>query len=228
MGVFLFLDTETTGNQKDDRLCQLAYKNQTGLKCDRFFNPGRPISIEAMSVHHITNEMVADKEAFAGSATWRELKRLIENEQQIMVAHNAAFDIAILRNENIEPKRYICTLKLARFLDRDAVIPRYSLQYLRYYLGLKVDARPHDAYGDILVLEALFQRIQARMQKEHDEDVVDLMLSVSQRPSLIRRMPFGKHKGLMMEEVPEDYLRWLLSTDLDEDMAYSVNKALAR
>jgi exodeoxyribonuclease X len=225
--MFLFLDTETTGNQEDDRLCQLAYKNEAGLKCNRLFNPGRPISIDAMSVHHITNEMVATQEVFSESSTWQELKRLVEDEGQILVAHNAAFDIAILRNENIVPKRYICTLKLARFLDQDAVIPRYSLQYLRYYLGLNVDAQPHDAYGDILVLEALFDRIQARMQKEHQEGVVDLMLSVSQRPSLIRRMPFGKHRGLKMEEVPEDYLRWLMSTDLDEDMAYSVSKALS-
>jgi uncharacterized protein (DUF3820 family) len=35
-------------------------------------------------------------------------------------------------------------------------------------------------------------------------------------------MPFGKHKGLKMEEVPADYLQWLAKTDLDGDLRYTV------
>jgi exodeoxyribonuclease X len=57
-------------------------------------------------------------------------------------AHNAAFDVDILKKEGIEPKSVICTLKHARYFDKDGVIPRYSLQYLRYYLKLNVDAVP--------------------------------------------------------------------------------------
>ena len=61
--MFLFLDTETTGNGHADRHCQLAFKTNQGLIVNELFNPGMPISIEAMSVHHITNEMVQDKPA---------------------------------------------------------------------------------------------------------------------------------------------------------------------
>ena len=39
-------------------------------------------------------------------------------------------------------------------------------------------------------------------------------------------MPFGKHKGLKMAEVPKDYLQWLSGTDLDEDLAYTVRHYL--
>jgi uncharacterized protein (DUF3820 family) len=35
-------------------------------------------------------------------------------------------------------------------------------------------------------------------------------------------MPFGKHKGLKMEELPVDYLQWLSGTDLEEDMRHTV------
>jgi len=53
--MFIFLDTETTGTDEDDRLCQIAFKTEAGLIVNKLFNPGKPISIEAMSIHHITD-----------------------------------------------------------------------------------------------------------------------------------------------------------------------------
>jgi len=44
--------------------------------------------------------------------------------------------------------------------------------------------------------------------------------------SIYRRMPFGKHKGLKMEEVPVDYLQWLSGTDLEEDLRYTIERYL--
>jgi DNA polymerase-3 subunit epsilon len=62
--MFIFLDTETTGTGPDDRLCQIAFKTGQGTIVNELFNPGKPIAIEAMAVHHITNEMVKDKPPF--------------------------------------------------------------------------------------------------------------------------------------------------------------------
>ncbi len=62
--MFIFLDTETTGAGPDDRLCQLAFKAGQGRGVCGLFNPGRPIAIEAMAVHHITNEMVKNRPPF--------------------------------------------------------------------------------------------------------------------------------------------------------------------
>ena len=59
--MLIFLDTETTGNGLDDRLCQIAFKPEGGQLICELFNPGIPISIDAMSIHHITNKMVQDK-----------------------------------------------------------------------------------------------------------------------------------------------------------------------
>jgi DNA polymerase III epsilon subunit-like protein len=58
--MFIFLDTETTGNVSDDRLCQIAFKPESGQAVSGLFNPGKPISIDAMVVHHITDKMVQD------------------------------------------------------------------------------------------------------------------------------------------------------------------------
>ncbi len=220
--MFIFLDTETTGKEAEDRLCQLAYKTETGTPVNELFNPGRPISVEAMSINHITNEMVKDKPSFKGTETWQELQELLRSENNILVAHNAQFDVEMLKKEDIAPQKFICTLKLARYLDKDGVIPLFNLQYLRYYLGLNVEAQPHSAIGDIMVLEALFQRIHAKAVDEFGDETTEKMVEISKSPVLIRRMPFGKHKGQKMDKVPRDYLEWLLTTDLDEDLEYSV------
>ena len=53
-----------------------------------------------------------------------------------------------------------------------------------------------------------------------------IMLEISSKPSLIKRMPFGKHQGVKMDEIPVDYQQWLSTTDLDEDMKFTVNHYL--
>ena len=117
-------------------------------------------------------------------------------------------------------------MKLSRYLDKKEQIPRYSLQYLRYYLKLNIDATAHDALGDILVLEALFKVIYTKTAEIFGDNAVNEMIDISQKPILIGRMPFGKHKGLKINQVPQDYLRWLSTTNLDEDMAYTVKRYL--
>jgi hypothetical protein len=68
--MFIFLDTETTGTGPDDRICQIAFKPEGGPAVCETFNPGMPISIDAMSIHHITNRMVQGKPSFRGSDTY--------------------------------------------------------------------------------------------------------------------------------------------------------------
>ena len=224
--MFIYLDTETTGSGSDDRLCQLAYKTEDGHQVSELFNPGRPISIDAMCVHHITNDMVKDKPKFKGSDTWAKLRELFQSGENVMVAHNAVFDLHILKAEGIKPEKVVCTLKLARHLDTEGTIPRYGLQYLRYYLNLDVSAKAHDALGDTLVVEAMFKRIHAKVVDQFVDGAVDHMFDFSSKPVLYRRMMFGKYKGIKMEEVPFDYLQWLTTTDLEADMAYTVRRYL--
>ena len=221
--MFIFLDTETTGNGPDDRLCQIAFKPENEPAVHGLFNPGRPISIDAMVVHHITEKMVADKPPFKESDEYNQLQELINNINNVIVAHNARFDMQMLEREGISTQRVICTLKLARYLDKNGVIPKYNLQYLRYFLGLEIDAKAHDALGDIMVLESLFSRLNTKFQENGKlKDPVQEMINISSNPVLIPRMPFGKHKVMMFSEIPTDYLRWLSTADLDEDMAYTI------
>ena len=59
--MFIFLDTETTGNGPADRLCQIAFKTEGGLTVNELFNPGMPITIDGMTVHHYNTPQKLDR-----------------------------------------------------------------------------------------------------------------------------------------------------------------------
>lgn len=101
--MFIFLSTETTGNSPADRL-----QRRRGAAVNEHFNPGIPITINAMTVHHITNEMVLGKPALRDSDTWRQLQDLMNSDSNVMVTHKAAFDFDMLKKEGIDPKSVIC------------------------------------------------------------------------------------------------------------------------
>lgn len=230
----LFFDTETTGNGDGDRLCQLAVKERYVDEplLNALYKPPVPISIESMAIHHITEKMVAGRPLFVDSPEYPSVKDLFESREVIGVAHNAAFDLAMLAREGIVPRRTICTYKVAYALDPNDAVPNYRLQYLRYLLDLDIDAEAHDAWGDVLVLEALFARLLQKMVERHgtEEAALDAMLDISSRPMLFTTIRFGKYKGQRIEEVAKadpGYLRWLLeqkkqSPAGEEDWIYSL------
>ena len=154
------------------------------------------------------------------------------------MAHNAKFDIAMLEAEGVKVPRFICTLRVARYLDKENKIPEYNLQFLRYYLDLDVDAHAHDAEDDVKVLHALFQRLLDKVKEEmKDEDrAIEKMVEISSTPSLFTKFNFGKHKDKSIEEVlktDKRYLEWLLNEKEkneagDEDWIYTLKHYLGK
>ena len=231
----IFFDTETTGNTSEDYLCQLAYKSADET-FNELYKPSKKIPPEASAVHHITNKMVADKLSFRESPEYEKVKKLFEDENTIVVAHNAIFDLSMFAKEDITPANFICTLRLARHLDKEENIERYNLQYLRYLLEIEVDATAHDALGDVIVLEKLYQRLEQKMKEIHGDKAIEEMLEVSSRPSLIHTFKFGKYNGQRLEQIAEidrGYLEWLLAQkqagdEIDEDWIYTLNHYLGK
>ena len=233
MHTLIFLDTETTGTDTTDRLCQLAFKTDSETFCE-LYKPSKPIPPEASAVTHITNKMVADKPVFMQSPEYARIKTLIEAPESIVVAHNAPFDIGMLAKENINAPQYICTLKVARYLDKEGKLSQYKLQYLRYFLEIEIEAQAHDALGDVMVLEALFARLMSAIKRELEtedtEQAIAKMIEISMLPSLLRQFNFGKYSGKKIEEVAQTdpgYLEWLLGQKLqkpdgEEDWIYTL------
>ncbi len=209
----ILLDTETTGLDENTRLVQLAYKNlATGEVVNEYFKPPVPITFGAMATHHVTNEMVADKPDFAGSAEQQTLIAALK--KNILVAHNAAFDIGVLKNEGVATEKYIDTLQVVKHLIN---CERYDLQYLRYFLNFDVPAATaHDALGDVIILEKLFEHLKKlvaeKMDLKIDEEVANKMIELTKTPILLNVINFGKYKGKTFTEITQidpGYLQWL-------------------
>jgi len=234
----IFFDTETTGNTENDFLVQIAYKcgeeNFTGL-----YKPPVKIPPEASAVHHITDKMLTEKPTFKESTDQPIIKKLFEDKDSVVIAHNAPFDLMIIKKEEIIPNKFICTLRVARELDKEGKIEKYNLQYLRYLLDLDVEATAHDALGDVLVLEKLFARLLKKLietENLNEAEAIEKMIEISSHPSLLRSFNFGKHLGKKIEDVlatDRGYLEWLLaqkleSDQIDEDWIYTLKHHLEK
>lgn len=95
-------DTETTGfrAKEGDRLVEigcveLSRYGISNNKFHRFINPQREIPEEAIRIHNITNEMVADKPTFEDIAD--DFLEFIKGA--VLIAHNAPFDESFLDQE---------------------------------------------------------------------------------------------------------------------------------
>jgi exodeoxyribonuclease X len=244
----VFFDTETTGNTSTDRLCQLSYLYRTDIGrvvLNELFKPPIPITFEAMAVHHITNVMTAERPLFVESPEYSTIKDLFESDTSCVVAHNAQFDLGMLSRESIIPKHHIDTLKIIRYLDPDIESGRHSLQYLRYFLDLDSKltepVMAHDAFGDVLVLELLFERLTNDLMQRESIDkstAIQKMITLSSEPMYIGKLPFGKYKGMTLTDIAKTdsgYLVWLLNEkkkalangeESEKDWIYSIEKAL--
>lgn len=227
---FLFLDVEATGIDQEDRLLQVAYKIEDKT-VNAFFKPPVPIKLTAMAVHHVTEKMVADKPPFVESEEFIDLHN-ISQDGAVLVAHNAPYDIAMLKKEGIDFPVFIDTLKVARFID-DGQFENHQMQYLRYFYDIEIQASAHDALGDILVLQQVFGRITAELSKREKlvaDEVFARMIEISSQPSLLRKITFGKYRDSTVEEVLQKdrgYLEWLLAEKLkkpenDDDWIYTL------
>lgn len=96
------LDTETTGlsAHDGDRILEigcveLLNRKLTGNNLHHYINPERESHEEALKVHGITNEFLADKPKFAQVAS--ELLDYLKDAE--LIIHNAPFDVGFLDKE---------------------------------------------------------------------------------------------------------------------------------
>lgn len=202
----IYYDTETTGVKPGkDRIIEIAAYDPTG---DRTFctftNPECPIPAESTAITSITDEMVKDAPRIREA-----LESFMEfcTGEYVLIAHNNdAFDKLFLEAEfaraglTMPTWTFIDSLKWSRKYRTD--LPRHSLQSLREVYGI-VANQAHRALDDVLVLHQIFSRMT------DDLDMKTILSLLKQTPQA-QRMPFGKHAGKLLTEIPKEYALWLL------------------
>lgn len=219
MPIFI-LDTETTGREEPVTLIEAAWRKVEDIQtlrateafCQRY-NPGKPIETGAMAVHHILDEDLKDCPA---PDTFK-----LPDGVEYLVGHNIDYDWAVIGKPAV---KRICTLAIAKKLWPDA--DSHSLSALMYRLATD---RPrvrdalksaHSAESDVRFCAILLKK-EISVLRSTAPDSVDSWESLWAYSEVARIpdvMPFGKHRGVPIKELPKDYVRWALGnlTDMDE------------
>ncbi len=201
----IYYDTETTGIKiGKDRIVEIAaFDPEQNRTFCTFVDPECLIPPEATAITHITDEMVKGAPKI-GEA----LKMFIafcEGETVLIAHNNDSFDQPFMAAEfervgMAVPKwTFLDSLKWARKYRRD--LPKHNLQFLRETYGIAVNSA-HRALDDVMVLYQIFSRMVDDLSMKK---ILDLL---SETPGIVR-MPFGKHSGKPLSEIPRDYVSWL-------------------
>ncbi len=244
MTKYVLFDTETTGNQDEDRIIQIGAM-VVGAKgdvevYDELCSTTLPIKVEAMEVHNITPELIEGKAPFTETKFWNDLS-VLNHENNYLIAHNLTFDLGMLKKEGFENRmRLIDTLRCAKHLFPESEYHR--LQYFRYSLGLykkeqeeakkyNITIKAHDAIGDVLVMKLFLSELVKRVKEKFPN--VNPMVKLEElthTPVMLQSFKFGKYKGERIEDIARSdagYIKWMLkSLELDEDLKYTLERVL--
>lgn len=221
----IYYDTETTGIKPGkDRIIEIAaYDPERDATFCMFTNPECPIPAESTAITNITDEMV--KEAPLIGDALSQFAAFCSGDVILIAHNNDAFDKLFLEAEfqrgglKMPAWTFIDSLKWSRKYRSD--LPRHSLQFLREAYGIEAN-QAHRALDDVLVLHKVFS---AMIDDLSWPKVLELLSQTSQ----VVRMPFGKHAGKQLGEVPKDYVAWLAGNGaLDKKENAPLREAFAK
>lgn len=232
--MIVFLDTETTGLEVNDRICAVGMIVEDKSYFE-LINPDKKIPPSASAIHHITNEMVKEAPVFSLSQSFVTLQEL-NTPHTTLVTHNAPFDLAMLQKEGITWQgKVVDTLKCSKALMED--LEGYGLQFLRYecrlyrqekdvFADFGIDISPHHPLSDALHTKMMFEYL---LDLADTEELVEF----STKRLLLSRLPFGKYAKKRIETIAlkdPAYLKWMVESlmDMDEDLRYSIDYYMRR
>jgi len=175
----IFFDTETTGLDADkgDRIIEIGCiemvdRRLTGNTLHVYLNPERSSHPDAVKVHGLTDEFLADKPRFAEVAD-----RLLEFLHGAdLVIHNAAFDVAFVNAELARLGRGRITDVVARITDSLAMarelFPGKANSLDALCRRLEVDNSNRSLHGALLDA-GLLAEVYIRMTRGQDSLVMD-------------------------------------------------------
>lgn len=214
-------DTETSGMSRDDGICQLAFVEvnpdlEVIAEWDGLIDPEAPITPGAQGVHGISDEDVKFAPTMQEAMDAFLIPQFGSFDDILLSCHNIPFDSRFLRPYWGITNTF-CTLKASRKVFPNA--PDHKLRTLQFYLGLREGiSEAHSAKDDVAILLLLLRKLI----EESGMDLFDLV-GYHIRPQKVTHMPWGKHVGMALTDLPFGYKNWLLALpDLDDNLRWSL------
>lgn len=170
---FVAIDFETA-NAEPNSACSLGIVVvEQGVMVKKYYKLIKPVgenfSSENIAIHGITPLMVKNEPSL--KELWPEIKPLLANK--LVFAHNAAFDIRVLKNSlecmPIELNTsYACTVILSRRVWQN--LPNHKLGTMSSYLNIKF--KHHNAIEDAV---ACAQIVLAAAELTQSRNILDLI-----------------------------------------------------
>lgn len=256
------LDTETTG--VDDSADIIEFSSSFPMGSNEVlggisnytvrFKPLTPCPPEASAIHFITNEDLEECGSYADSI---ELINELMMTRRFFVAHNASFDrLKMIENhkrhnsplpdELQDEDAWICTLRFAKkMFSEDMDYKNFTLSYLwfKYELYKECEGKiqPHSAEDDVFMCYKVLEKLLALAVEsgiiDPSYDIGSQIVEYCNRPTEFTVMPFGKHKGMPMNELPLNYMEWMVEKSdilneehptFDRDLAFTFEQEFAR
>ncbi len=211
MAVLIF-DTETTGRQSP-QLIEAAWLRVSDLRTlaveEEFvqrYRPEKTIELGAIAVHHILDEDLVDCPPAASFA--------LPADTEYLVGHSIDFDWEVIGRPEV---KRICTYAMSRKLwpeldsfSQSALLYHFSKDRQKTRANLK---GAHSALADVKFCRVILNRILLAVRPASWEALWEF----SERARIPDTMPFGKHKGVKIADLPDDYRRWTLNNLHDMD-----------
>lgn len=251
------IDTETTHLVPEKaEIVEVAgarYNGTSWSVSSQLFGARNGIPPEASAKNNISQRMINGLPTF-GEAVDQAKKVLGWNDARYFIAHNCAYDQAVLSqafisascNKDVmvaqDTQKWICTHRLAKqLIPHDFKDMQYNLSFLRYKLDLPVDDNltAHRAAADTTVCAVLFEFLVdyaiASNLVENNDTLGYEIHKLCWKPFTVVAWPFGKNKGKSFKDIPTDYYMWALGNldclndkhkDFDRDLAENVRVEL--
>jgi len=202
----IFFDIEAT-DKNDAVIIEAASLDVTSLNPFEVsnpwvqrYNPGKPISLGALATHHIMDEELVN---CPPSSSFR-----LPAGTKYLIGHNIDFDWVAIGSPEV---KRICTLALARSLwpDLDSHTQSALLYYFERETARDQLRNAHSALADVWICSKIVGQILQKLQPVS----LDALWEMSEKARVPKIMPYGKHKGELISQMPTDYKQWLLRQD---------------
>jgi exodeoxyribonuclease X len=129
-------------------------------------------------------------------------------DTKYIIGHSVDFDWEAIGKPEV---KRICTLALARSLwpNLDSHTQSALLYYFERATAREQLRDAHSALADVWICSKILGQIIDQLHPSS----LDALWEMSEKARIPTTMPFGKHKGELISQVPSDYKQWMLRQD---------------